>query len=82
MSSGTSGHWITSALLPAVNLALALLLSAAVILLIGESPVRALRLLATGAAAALGAAWAFVSHGSVLQDGCGSGANRHANRGP
>jgi len=49
MSSGKSGLWITSALLPAINLALALLLSAVVIVLIGESPVRALRLLATGA---------------------------------
>ncbi len=41
--------WIALALLPAVNLALALLLSAVVVLLVGESPVRALRLLATGA---------------------------------
>ena len=49
MSSGKSGLWITSALLPAINLALALLLSAVVIVLVGESPVRALRLLATGA---------------------------------
>ncbi|MGH7355701.1 MAG: ABC transporter permease [Candidatus Rokuibacteriota bacterium] len=49
MSSGTARHWIVSALLPAINLALALLLSAAVILLVGESPARALRLLATGA---------------------------------
>jgi len=41
--------WIALALLPAVNLALALVLSAVVVLLVGESPVRALRLLATGA---------------------------------
>ncbi len=40
---------IVPALLPGVNLALALLLSAAVIVLVGESPGRALRLLATGA---------------------------------
>ena len=37
------------ALLPAANLALALLLSAVVVLLVGESPLRALRLLAAGA---------------------------------
>src|SRR6266478_6124709 len=36
-------------MLPAINLALALLLSAVVVLLIGESPTRALRLLASGA---------------------------------
>jgi simple sugar transport system permease protein len=36
-------------LLPAVNLALALLLSAAVIVVVGENPVRALRLLVSGA---------------------------------
>ena len=41
--------WVTLALLPAVNLALALLLSAVVVLLVGESPARALRILATGA---------------------------------
>ena len=37
------------ALLPAVNLTLALVLSAGVVLLVGESPVRALRLLVAGA---------------------------------
>ena len=47
MSAGSS--WIAPALLPIANLALALLLSAVVVLLIGESPLRALRLLATGA---------------------------------
>src|SRR5438128_12075124 len=36
-------------MLPAINLALALLLSAVVVLLLGESPTRALRLLASGA---------------------------------
>jgi simple sugar transport system permease protein len=36
-------------LLPAANLALALLLSGVVILLVGENPLRALRLLVTGA---------------------------------
>src|SRR5258705_7837151 len=41
--------WVVPALLPAINLALALLLSAVVVLLIGESPTRALRLLAGGA---------------------------------
>src|SRR5712671_4238652 len=41
--------WVAPAVLPAINLALALLLSAVVVLLIGESPTRALRLLATGA---------------------------------
>ena len=41
--------WATLALLPAVNLVLALLLSAAVVLLIGENPARALRILAGGA---------------------------------
>jgi simple sugar transport system permease protein len=41
--------WTTLALLPAVNLALALLLSAAVVLLVGENPARALRLLVAGA---------------------------------
>jgi simple sugar transport system permease protein len=40
--------WVVPALLPAVNLALALLLSAIVVLLIGENPGRALRLLAVG----------------------------------
>ena len=41
--------WATLAVLPAVNLVLALLLSAAVVLLIGENPARALRILAGGA---------------------------------
>src|SRR2546428_10388655 len=41
--------WVAPALLPAINLTLALLLSAVVVLLIGESPTRALRLLASGA---------------------------------
>ena len=38
--------WVVPALLPAINLALALALSAVVVLLVGESPLRALRLLA------------------------------------
>jgi len=41
--------WAAPALLPAVNLVLALALSAVVVLLVGESPARALRLLAAGA---------------------------------
>jgi ABC-type uncharacterized transport system permease subunit len=41
--------WVSLALLPALNLALALLLSGVVVLLVGEHPVRALRILATGA---------------------------------
>ena len=41
--------WVAPALLPAINLALALALSAVVIVLVGENPLRALRLLATGA---------------------------------
>ena len=41
--------WVVPALLPAINLALALVLSAVVVLLIGESPTRALRLLVSGA---------------------------------
>src|SRR5690348_1682431 len=41
--------WLVPAVLPAINLALALLLSAIVVVLIGESPVRALRLLVSGA---------------------------------
>ena len=53
MPAAGSGHarlgWVVPALLPAINLALALLLSAVVVLLIGESPTRALRLLASGA---------------------------------
>ena len=40
--------WVVPALLPAVNLGLALLLSAIVVLLIGENPSRALRLLVAG----------------------------------
>jgi len=41
--------WVVAVLLPVVNLAVALLLSAVVVLLIGESPGRALRTLASGA---------------------------------
>jgi len=41
--------WINLAVLPAVNLAVALLLSAVVILLVGESPGKAMRILAAGA---------------------------------
>jgi simple sugar transport system permease protein len=41
--------WATLAVLPAVNLVLALLLSAGVVLLVGENPARALRILAGGA---------------------------------
>jgi simple sugar transport system permease protein len=41
--------WVSVGLLPVVNLALALLLSGLVVLLVGESPVRALRLLIAGA---------------------------------
>lgn len=41
--------WVAPALSPAINLALALVLSAAVVLIAGENPVRALRLLVTGA---------------------------------
>src|SRR5881397_2271680 len=41
--------WVAPALLPAINLTLALLLSAVVVLLIGQSPTRALRLLVSGA---------------------------------
>ena len=44
-----SRRWVSVALLPALNLALALLLSAVVVLLVGESPVRALRVLSVGA---------------------------------
>ena len=40
---------VAPVLLPALNLALALALSAVVIVLLGENPVRALRLLVTGA---------------------------------
>ncbi|HEV8436627.1 MAG TPA: ABC transporter permease [Methylomirabilota bacterium] len=42
-------RWLAPALLPAINLALALALSAVVVLLVGENPARALRLLVTGA---------------------------------
>jgi len=42
-------RWLAPTLLPAMNLALALALSAVVILLVGENPLRALRLLAAGA---------------------------------
>jgi simple sugar transport system permease protein len=41
--------WASVVLLPAANLALALVLSAVVVLLVGESPLRALRILAAGA---------------------------------
>jgi simple sugar transport system permease protein len=41
--------WAAPALLPAANLALALSLSGVIVLLVGESPARALRVLATGA---------------------------------
>jgi len=47
--SATRARWLAPTALPALNLVLALALSAAVILLVGENPVRALRLLATGA---------------------------------
>ena len=42
-------RWVAPALLPAVNLVLALLLVALVVLLVGESPLRAFRLLVGGA---------------------------------
>jgi len=42
-------RWVSLALLPAVNLSVALLLSAVVVLLVGESPIRALRVLTAGA---------------------------------
>ena len=48
-SRGAPPAWINLAVLPAVNLAVALLLSAVVILLVGESPGKALRILAAGA---------------------------------
>jgi simple sugar transport system permease protein len=41
--------WVSAALLPAANLTLALLLSAVVVLLVGENPLRALHLLGAGA---------------------------------
>ena len=46
---GRALRWVAPALLPAVNLALALLLAAVVVLAIGENPTRALWLLASGA---------------------------------
>src|SRR6266508_566666 len=49
-SSHPRCRWVAPALLPVINLALALLLSAVVVVLIGESPTRALWLLANGAA--------------------------------
>src|SRR3989442_2757441 len=48
-SSRARCRWVAPALLPVINLALALLLSAVVVILIGESPTRALWLLANGA---------------------------------
>src|SRR2546427_12820966 len=48
-SSRARYRWVAPALLPVINLALALLLSAVVVILIGESPTRALWLLANGA---------------------------------
>ena len=41
--------WVSVALVPAANLVLALVLSGVVVLLVGESPLRALRILAAGA---------------------------------
>jgi general nucleoside transport system permease protein len=41
--------WVNVALVPGANLALALLLSGVVVLLVGENPLRALRVLAAGA---------------------------------
>jgi general nucleoside transport system permease protein len=41
--------WVTPALLPALNLGLALALSAVVVLLVGQNPARALRVLVAGA---------------------------------
>jgi simple sugar transport system permease protein len=41
--------WVGVALVPAANLVLALLLSAVVVVLVGENPLRALRILAAGA---------------------------------
>jgi len=48
-AGGRAPAWVNVALVPAANLALALLLSAAVVLLVGENPLRALRLLGAGA---------------------------------
>jgi general nucleoside transport system permease protein len=47
--SSRAARWLAVAVLPVINLALALLLSALVVLLIGENPARALGLLASGA---------------------------------
>jgi general nucleoside transport system permease protein len=49
MSTRSRLGWVSPALLPALNLALALALSAVVIILVGENPLRAIRLLVTGA---------------------------------
>ena len=49
MSTRSRLGWVAPALLPALNLALALVLSAVVIVLVGENPLRAIRLLVTGA---------------------------------
>src|SRR3989441_8837567 len=48
-SSRARCRWVAPALLPVINLALALLLSTVVVVLIGENPARALWLLANGA---------------------------------
>src|SRR2546428_2366271 len=48
-SSRARCRWVAPALLPVISLALALLLSAVVVVVIGESPTRALWLLANGA---------------------------------
>jgi len=48
-SARSRPRWLAPALLPALNLVLALALSAVVIVLVGENPFRALRLLVTGA---------------------------------
>jgi simple sugar transport system permease protein len=47
--SSVGVDWVSVALVPAANLVLALLLSAVVVMLVGENPARALRILATGA---------------------------------
>ena len=53
MSAATAGSrtpaWVNVALVPAANLALALLLSGGIVLLVGENPLRALGILAVGA---------------------------------
>jgi general nucleoside transport system permease protein len=48
-AGGRASAWVNVALVPAANLALALLLSGGVVLLVGENPVRALRILTVGA---------------------------------